>query len=233
MRKIIIFAVALMLCEPLFAQELERNIIQVTGFASREITPDEFTLDIELSESDSKGRRTLQQQEREMIAALKGVDIDTNKDLRLADNSSDYFRRGVSVATRRYKLTLHSNYELTAAFDALRPLGLSSVTLTKAICTQLEEIRAELRREAILNARAKANEIATAIDQSIGSCIYVLDYNSGGDMNFSPRNYANRAKGYSSADFAAESEVFVPEFTKERVEYSLQAKFELHPQKVQ
>ena len=95
-----------------------------------------------------------------------------------------------------------------------------------------EEIRAELRREAILNARAKANEIATAIDQSIGSCIYVLDYNSGGDINFSPRNYANRAKGYSSADFAAESEVFVPEFTKERVEYSLQAKFELHPQKV-
>jgi hypothetical protein len=95
------------------------------------------------------------------------------------------------------------------------------------------KLLAELRREAILNARAKANEIATAIDQSIGSCIYVIDYNSGGDINFSARNYANRAKGYSSADFAAESEVFVPEFTKERVEYSLQAKFELHPQKVQ
>lgn len=231
MKKILIFAVALMLSTPLFAQDDVRSHIQVTGYASREIIPDEFTLTIEISESDSKGRRTLQEQEREMVEALKKADIDTKSDLRLADNSSDYFRRGVSLATRRYELTLHSNRELVAAFDALRPLALSSVTLTKARCTTLEEIRAALRREAIQNARTKASEIATAIDQSIGSCYYVVDYNSGGDMNFSARNYTKRVMNYDGISVAAESAVeeFVPEFSNERIDYTLQAKFELLP----
>lgn len=226
MRTLLTIVLTLILSTPLYAMEHEPSFIQVTGNASREITPDKFTIKIEISENDSKGKRPLQEQEREIITALKKINIDTKEQLRLADNSSDYFRRGISLATRHYELTLNSSNELVAAFDALRPLGLSSVTLTKAICTNLEQIRAELRREAIINARDKASEIASAIGQSIGSCFYIVDYNTADEKNF-----AKRRIDYYDTPAIAESALdhFTPEFNSSYINYSLQAKFDLLP----
>ena len=100
------------------------------------------------------------------------------------------------------------------------------MTLTKAICTNLEQIRAELRREAIINARDKASEIASAIGQSIGSCFYIVDYNTADEMNF-----AKRRIDYYETIAIAESALdhFTPEFNSSYINYSLQAKFDLLP----
>ena len=100
------------------------------------------------------------------------------------------------------------------------------MTLTKAICTNLEQIRAELRREAIINARDKASEIASAIGQSIGSCFYIVDYNTADEMNF-----AKRRIDYYETPAIAESALdhFTPEFNSSYINYSLQAKFDLLP----
>lgn len=230
MKHIITFAIALLATLPLYAQNDEQGFVQVTGYASREVSPDEFTLSIEISEGDSKGRHALQEQEQAIVDALEAAKIDVDNNLRLVDNSSDYFRHGISLAQRRYELTLHSNDQLVAAFDALHPLGLSSVTLTKASCSTLEQIRDELRREAICNARNKAQNLAEAIEQSIGACIMIVDYNNDSNTNFSGLAFKRKSNVEYAAVTVESPKQFTPEFRSVRIEHQLSAKFELLPE---
>lgn len=209
------------------AQESDERYVQVTGYAQREVVPDKFTVAIELKESDTRGRRGVEEQERAMVAALEKVGIDTRTALALSYSSSDYYRRGSSLLSRSYELTLLSTEALTAAFDALSPLGLHSVELVRAESSRLEEIRSELRREAIINAQRQASELATAIGQSIGPCLTIIDYTSGSAPIFRMNMAYKSIEESALADAAAES--FAPEFQAIKLEHSLSAKFALRP----
>lgn len=209
------------------AQESDGRYVQVTGYAQREVTPDKFTVVIELKESDTRGRRGVEEQERAMVAALEKVGIDTRTALALSYSSSDYYRRGGSLLSRSYELTLLSTEALTAAFDALSPLGLHSVELVRAESSRLEEIRSELRREAIINAQRQASELATAIGQSIGPCLTIIDYTSGSALIFRMNMAYKSIEESAVANAVVES--FAPEFRAIKLEHSLSAKFALQP----
>lgn len=209
------------------AQESDERYVQVTGYAQQEVVPDKFTVAIELKESDTRGRRGVEEQERTMVAALEKVGIDTRTALALSYSSSDYYRRGGSLLSRSYELTLLSTEALTAAFDALSPLGLHSVELVRAESSRLEEIRSELRREAIINAQRQASELATAIGQSIGPCLTIIDYTSGSAPIFRMNMAYKSIEESAVANAVVES--FAPEFRAIKLEHSLSAKFALQP----
>ena len=80
MKRWIVAVAALFALLPAAAQMQEAfpSYIQVYGRAEKEITPDEFYLQIIINERDSKGKISVESQQRGMIAALKraGVDVD-------------------------------------------------------------------------------------------------------------------------------------------------------------
>lgn len=227
MRRLLILMVAMATVLSVSAQESDERYVQVTGYAQREVVPDKFTVAIELKESDTRGRRGVEEQERAMVAALEKVGIDTRTALALSYSSSDYYRRGGSLLSRSYELTLLSTEALTAAFDALSPLGLHSVELVRAESSRLEEIRSELRREAIINAQRQASELATAIGQSIGPCLTIIDYTSGSAPIFRMNMAYKSIEESAVANAVVES--FAPEFRAIKLEHSLSAKFALQP----
>lgn len=209
----------------------EEPHISITGRAEREVTPDDFWLSITLSEEDSKGRETLEEQQRRMVEGLQNIGIDTEKELRLKENSSDYFRRGQSLASARFELRLHSPQQLWQAFQLLSDQGLSQVALERVAFIRIEQIEQELRREAILDARTSAEELATALGQSIGPCLYIQDWNQ------TPQPpQLKRSVNLTSADFAefAETGDAVAEentaldFQAVKLSYQVQAKFRLN-----
>lgn len=77
------------------SEESYPSYIQVNGRAEEEIAPDEFYLSIVIDERESKGRQTLEQQRRDMIAALKRAGVDVEKQLKVADMSSEIGRAHV------------------------------------------------------------------------------------------------------------------------------------------
>lgn len=227
MRRAILILCAMLATLSLQAQESE-NYIYVNGYAETELEPNEFTLSITISESDSKGKIALQTKVREMIAALKRVGINTDSSLRLADNVSSYFRRNESLMSALYELKLNSSEQLAKAFEALDPLALSSVKLTRATRSDLKEQRSRLRQEAIRNAASCADELASAIGQKRGVCINITDHNYSGN-DFSVERLSKVRANY--AELADESSDSAPtvEFTTFKLTYSVQARFELLP----
>lgn len=227
MKRIILLAVAALIACGAVAQTNETypSYVQVTGSAEREIEPDEFYLAVTINERDSKGKISIEQQQRGMVAALKKLGVDVAAQLKVSDLSSEFFKRKTSVATARYELRLGSAAEVVAVWQALDALGISEVAIERVSHSRIRELKEEVRVEAIRNARQKAAMLAEAIGQQVGRCFYIYDPNN----DVTPRYYGNslqvRSVVFADADYEAKE---LPlDFKTIRLEYSVQTKFVL------
>ena len=228
MKRFILAAAVALLALPAAAQDQEAfpRYIQVNGRAEREIAPDEFYLQIVINERDSKGKVSVESQQRDMIAALKRLGVNVEKQLKVANLSSEFFKKNTSVATAKYQLQLGSSAEVGKVWQALDGLGISNVSILKVSHSQLERYKSEVRVEAMRNAKQNAATLAEAIGQTIGKCFYVYDSNN----DVMPVFYNNMAvmrsaKAFDAAEAAAEEEPL--DFKTIKLQYSVQAKFVL------
>ena len=91
----------------------------------------------------------------------------------------------------------------------------------------MEQFKSKCRQDAMKNAKAIATELATAVGQTIGSCIYIYDSNRG----ITPSYYNDgimlmRSVAKISAEMAEEPTPV--EFKKITINYSVTAKFRLN-----
>ena len=228
MKRFILAAAVALLALPAAAQVQEAfpSYIQVNGRAEREIAPDEFYLQIVINERDSKGKVSVESQQRDMIAALKRLGVNVEKQLKVANLSSEFFKKNTSVATAKYQLQLGSSAEVGKVWQALDGLGISNVSILKVSLSQLERYKSEVRVEAMRNAKQNAATLAEAIGQTIGKCFYVYDSNN----DVMPVFYNNMAvmrsaKAFDAAEAAAEEEPL--DFKTIKLQYNVQAKFVL------
>ena len=229
MKKLVLLAAALTMALAAAAQEAYPNYIQVTGRAEKEIVPDEFYLSIVINERDSKGKISVESQQRDMIAALRKQGVDVEKQLKVANLSSEFFKKNTSVATAKYQLLLGSAAEVAKAWQALDGLGISNVSIQKVSHSALASLKEEVRVEAMRNAQQSARTLAEAIGQSIGKCFYIWDSNN--DIMPAYYNNAVTVRSMKMMDAAGALEAAVEEepldFKTIKLQYSVQAKFVL------
>lgn len=226
MKKLLVTILAVAFTLPVFAQESE-NYIQVTGVSEIEIVPNQIYLTIVLDESDSKGRQAIENQRREMVNALKKIGINTEKNLTMEDMSSSYFKRGNALSKASYQLLLTSSEQVVKVYDALAVLNISDVNITRVSHTDIEQFKSKCRKEAMINAKTVASELAEAVGQTIGACIYIYDSNRG----VTPTYYNDRIVMRSMAKLANEEAVIEEEpieFKKIKLNYSVNAKFRIN-----
>lgn len=226
MKRLLFALVALTFALPVFAQE-EENYIQVNGTSEIEIVPNQFYLSITLDEGDTKGKQAIESQRKQMIAVLKSLGIDTEKQLTMADMSSSYYKRGTSLSMAKYQLLLSTTEQVVGVYDKLSEIGISNIELSRVSHTDMEQYKSKCRQDAMKNAKTIATELAVAVGQSIGSCIYIYDSNRG----ITPSFYNDgimlmRSVAKISAEMAEEPTPV--EFKKITINYSVTAKFRLN-----
>lgn len=231
MKRIILMAAVALMALPAAAQtagEAFPSYIQVNGRAEKEITPDEFYLSVVIDERDSKGKLSVEAQQRDMIAALKRLGVDVEKQLKVANLSSEFFKKKSSVATAKYQLQLGSAAEVARAWQALDELGISNVSILKVSHSRLDCLKEEVRVEAMRNAQQSARTLAEAVGQRIGRCFYVYDSNSDVMPTYYNNSMVMRSKTvmFDAAEAAADEEPAL-DFKTIKLQYNVQAKFVL------
>jgi hypothetical protein len=229
MRKLVFLAAALAMTLTAAAQTQEAypSYIQVNGRAEKEIVPDEFYLSIVIDERDSKGKISVESQQREMIAALRRQGVDVEKQLKVANLSSEFFKKNTSVATAKYQLKLGSAAEAANVWQALDKLGISDVSILRVSHSNIDALKEEVRVEAIRNAQQSARTLAEAIGQTVGKCFYIWDSNN----DIMPAYYNNtmavrsmKSMDAGSGESAGEEPL---DFKTIKLQYSVQTKFVL------
>lgn len=226
MKRILLTLVAVIaLAVSASAQADLRPTVSVNGQAKITAPLDEIFLSITLKESDSKGKIDLEQQRVAMLRALRKCGVNTEEQLRLADMASSFFKRKGSLASSQYELKVDSAEEARKVFEALDDAGIANVNIARATCSKIEEYRSEARREAIRNAKARAEELATAIGQSIGACYEINDYSNSQPVVYRANMLTKSAMADGLVEESAEPEV---EFKPIEINYSVSAKFILN-----
>ena len=207
-----------------------QSYISVSGSASREVTPNEIYIGITIDESEGRnGKVTVAEKERQMTERLTGLGIDVEKDLQVGNMSGDlknYILRRDKVQTRKdYVLKVGDAQTLAAVFASLREINISDMHLIKATRSDLDDIRMELRAEAMRNARATADTLAEAIGQKAGKAFMINDnsYYGTGTVYFNAMPMARAAKT-EAADNAETAQL---EFQDMKVECSVNVRFVL------
>lgn len=228
MKKMMLLAAALLLSLVTFGQEQElfASYVQVNGSAEREVAPDEIYLSITINERDSKGKITVDEQQQEMLAALKKLGIDVAKQLKIVDLNSTFFKRNTALATANYQLELYDAPTVARVWRALDALGISQVTVERVSHSKIDQFRAEVRAEAMRAAKQRATELAEAIGQHVGRCFYIYDGNNDPVVAAYGVMMKSRATN-QMADFAEAVAEENLEFQSIRLNYRVQAKFVL------
>lgn len=206
-------------------KEAYPSYIQVTGRAEKEVVPDLFYLSITVNEKDSKGKLSVESQQRDMISALQKLGVDTEKKLTVANRSSSYYKRATALASARYQLELGSAAMVERVLAALSDLGISNAAISRVSHTDIDRLKEEVRIAAVKNAQSSAASLAEALGQKIGDCFYIYDAN----VDVMPAVYNNTVMARGTAKLAiydaAEAVEESPEFKTIKLEYSVQAKF--------
>ena len=199
---------------------------EVSGYAERNVTPDTFYLNIVIAERDSKGKISVESQQRDMIQALKTLGIDTDSQLTMVDMNGEYFKKNNTLVTAHYRLKLSSSNDVRKVYASLSDIGISSVSMRSVSYSKIDEVRNEMRIAAVKNARDKASMLAEAVGQRIGACIRINDYSRDATeeaVTINARMF--KAAGNADAETAFEEEPL--EFKPIKVTGSVNARFVL------
>ena len=186
--------------------EKQPNYVEVSGSSYKLVTPNKIEISISLKESDSKGKISLYSLEKTLVGVLKELGLDSEKDLKITDQSSNYKKRSDVYQFKDYMLTVGNASMVADVFDRLSAVGISNAEVVNATRTDIEDIQNEVKLQAIKNAQSNARLLAEAVGQTIGKAIYIQDYSSPalfrGDVTVTALGtkalgYANNAEGIS------------------------------------
>lgn len=185
MKQCIIAAiVALCSISSIFAQNTTEKFIETSVRVIKEVTPDEIFLGITITEKDNKGKISVEQQEKEMIAALKSLGIDVKESLTVNSMGSTLktgtLRKDNIYASREYTLKVNSAPLAGSTIEALNGLKIARVGISRiAISDSLErEVKNSLLTEAAQKAQENAHILAQAVGCKAGKAIYMQNYYS-------------------------------------------------------
>ena len=163
---------------------LDQPYIEVSASADTLVVPDRIYVSITLNEADSKNKKSVEEQEKQLETILKKLKINTDKDLSVLGYSSDfkkYFLKGQNILkTKKYSLLVRDAYTLANVIISLEEAGISNTEVEKVEYSKYRELLLELRSEAVKRSRITADKLVKPLNQKAGKALYISDTNYGG-----------------------------------------------------
>jgi hypothetical protein len=188
---------------------LDQPYIEVSASVDTLVVPDRIYVSITLNEADSKNKKSVEEQEKQLETILKQLKINTDKDLSVLDYSSNfkkYFLKGQNILkTKKYSLLVRDAYTLGNVIISLEEAGISNTEVEKVEYSKSKELLLELKSEAVKRSRITADKLVKPLNQKVGKALYISDTNYGGigdyevyaQMDLSPESTTYKKEGAS------------------------------------
>ena len=182
---------------------LDQPYIEVGASVDTLVVPDRIYVSITLNEADSKNKKSVEEQEKQLETILKKLKINTDKDLSVLGYSSDfkkYFLKGqIILKTKKFSLLVRNAYTLGNVLISLEEAGISNTEVEKVEYSKSKELLLELKSEAVKRSRITADKLVKPLNQKAGKALYISDMNYRGmgdyevqammDITPEPRTY--------------------------------------------
>ncbi|GGF04148.1 hypothetical protein SAMN05443634_10266 [Chishuiella changwenlii] len=230
MKNTLLLILFLLAVNKTFAQKnyIDQPFVETSAKVDTLVIPDRIYLTIIISEKDTKGKTSVEELESKMVNKLNSIGINLSKQLSLNDLSSNfkkYFLKQQEVLkAKSYSLLVYDAKTAVKVIVELENENISNVNLEKTEYSKIEELKLELKSQAILKAKLNAISMTKPLEQKIGRALFISDLDN--DYNgLSGQVSGIRVRGYSSKVKASSYESIDIEFQKIKVEMEVNAKF--------
>ena len=203
---------------------LDQPYIEVAASVDTLVVPDRIYVSITLNEADSKNKKSVEEQEKQLETILKKLKINTDKDLSVLGYSSDfkkYFLKGQSILkTKKFSLLVRNAYTLGNVLISLEEAGISNTEVEKVEYSKSKELLLELKSEAVKRSRITADKLVKPLNQKAGKALYISDTNYGGIEDYeyvTVRNIALQEMDYKKE---SASEEFLRKLDFQKIKFS-------------
>jgi uncharacterized protein YggE len=230
MKKILLALFALLTINS-FSQtkiSIDKPYIESSGKADTLVIPNKIWINVLLMEKDFKGKKSVEDIEKEMIQKLQEIGIDVNKTLSINDISSNYkfylLKQTDIFKSKSYSILVKNASEASKVFIGLEKIGISNVRIEKIENSDEKKIKLLINGKAILNAKETAESFTKPLNQKVGNAIQISNFE-----DFSSQ-LAGRVSGIAirgSRSFYAEETSNEPniEFEKIKISSTVQVRF--------
>ena len=215
---------------PSFAQELkieDKRYITVTGSAEVEVEPDAIELEIGLKEEgDHDHKIDLATIEKDFFRILEENNIPLEQ---VTFTNSDYYwyywwtyRKNV-YKEKRYNVKLDKSTDFMALMKALDRKGISSLRIANTTNEKLQDLRKEVKIQAVQAAKDKAKYLLESIGEKLGRVISIEE------MPDNNNNYYWRnAQALSNVNIrSTDTEDGIEHIANITLRYEIKARFEI------
>ena len=203
---------------------LDQPYIEVGASVDTLVVPDRIYVSITLNEADSKNKKSVEEQEKQLETILKKLKINTDKDLSVLGYSSDfkkYFLKGQSILkTKKYSLLVRDAYTLANVLTSLEEAGISNTEVEKVEYSKSKELLLELKSEAVKRSRITADKLVKPLNQKAGKALYISDTNYGGIEDYEYATVGNIALQETDYKKESASEEFLRKLDFQKIKFS-------------
>lgn len=195
------------------AQELSGNYRKVStkGYAEKEITPDIIYLSVSLKEfyqdGNTKKKVLIEPLEKQLYdaAMANGVSKENFTIQNIYSYNYDTKKKNSELLqARQYRLKITDLNKLNNILDAVDPRGMQSTSINGYDHSQKREIEKQLKVDAVKDAMANAEILASASGNRVGATLVISDNSN---FNLNDLIPAPRMMAYAkSADASVETE---------------------------
>ena len=208
--------------------------VDVQATAQREVMPDELILSITIRESDYKGKKTLEEKQKELINVLKSNKIDYEEALTIKEMGSAvtfkiFSKNPTPRSEATFLLKLSDATTMQNVVCQLEEKHISNIDLIQTRYTKADQLKIELGVEAVKKAQMEAKALAEAVGQKINSAVSINSWMSNNAPR--PRLYKMAATRNMVFDAAEEAGGAMPAPAISGIMYTVNvsAKFLLMP----
>lgn len=234
MKKLLCTLIALITLNS-FSQNKDLNnkpFIEVSGQADTLVAPNKIWINVLLMEKDTKGKKSVEDLEKEMIGKLQEIGINTEKNVTLNDMASNFknylFKQTDILKSKSYSIVVNDAKTTSKVFIELEEIGISNVRIDRTENTEVNKIKLLINAKAILNAKQTAESLSKPLNQTIGNAIQISNFEnisnqlSGMVSGVTIRGVSSQLYGSRSSNY--ESNI---DFEKIKILSSVQARFSL------
>ena len=158
---------------------LDVSYLETSARVDTLVSPDKIYLSITIKEKDSKGRKSVEEQENKMAQSLKSLGIDIDKQLTIKDVASNYkkyFLRSKEVLkSKQYSLLVYDGLTAGKVMAALENIDIANTYLEKTEYSKMDELELTLKSRAVKKAKLKAEALTKPLGQKVGFAIHIVD----------------------------------------------------------
>ena len=158
---------------------IDQPYLETTATSDTLVTPDEIYMSITITEKDTKNRKSLEVMESQMANKLRSLGIDVEKQLTVADASSNFKRyllkRKDVLKSRNYILLVYEATTMAEVMIGLEELEISNVYIRKAEYSKMNKLKLHLKSEAVMAAKQNAEALLAPLSQNAGRAIHIAD----------------------------------------------------------